>query len=134
MKRRRKQPAEAPKDWRIMLKARLVPNQAVLVEQDSVTRDVHVKVPTKRPGYLVPPISWVVRPPEFRTLVLDPVGAAVWSLCDETKTVEEIIDSFAVEYGLTFHEARVSVTNYAMQLLQRGALAVVMPEKGGGRR
>ena len=61
----------------------------------------------------------------FRSVVLDRIGRTVWDLCDGQRTVERVVEEFAGRYGLTFHEARVSVTTYLKELVQRGALVMV---------
>ena len=85
-----------------------------------------LRIPTRRPDWLVPPISWIVRPPAFRAIVLDPVGADFWTWCDGKTTVEQVVEKFAAKHNLTFHEARVSATNYLKELVRRGALAVTV--------
>lgn len=87
-----------------------------------------LSVATRRPRWLVPPLSWVVPLKPTRTLRLDPLGAQVWMLCDGERTVEAIVDEFARRHGLSFHEARVAVTGYLSQLVQRGALAMAMEQ------
>lgn len=111
-------------DWIPMLRARMIPNAAARVRSAASHAELSLEVPTRRPGWLVPPVSWLVRPPAFRTLTLDALGVEVWTLCDGRRTVEEVIESFAAASGLTFHEARLSVTAYLKSLLQKGALAV----------
>lgn len=109
-----------------MLRARMMPNVAARVEAGPANGELRMAIPTQQPTWLVPPISWIVRPPPFRTVILDPLGAEVWRLCDGTRTVESVIEAFATANGLTFHEARVAVTAYLKQLLQKGALAVAV--------
>jgi hypothetical protein len=111
-------------DWSAMLRARMIHNAAAQAKTGAQGGEWRIDVPTRRPGWLVPPISWIVRPPATRTLVLDAMGLDVWSLCNGERTVESIIEAFAAANGLTFHEARVSVTAYLKSLLQQGALAV----------
>ena len=62
-------------------------------------------------------------------MVLDRLGAEVWRLCDGKRTVEEVVDLFGERHALTFHESRVAVTLYLKALLQRGVLAIVIPEE-----
>ena len=109
--------------WRDMLAARPVRNQAANVTLAGDT--LSVSVPLRRPGFLVPPLSWIVRPGAARRLVLDTLGKQVWEQCDGQRTVEQIVDAMADAHGLTFHEARVATTNYLKQLVERGALAIV---------
>lgn len=113
--------------WRQMLDAVPLRNEAARELQDSANGGMVVAVPTVlKPWHRLPLVRWVVRVPEARELHLDPVGAAVWRACDGSRTVEDIILTFAVQYRLTFHESRVSVTTYLRSLIQRGALAVAL--------
>jgi len=66
---------------------------------------------------------------EKRTLRLDRLGSEVWDLCDGQRTGEGVVDDFAQRHRLTFHEARAAVTVYLKTLVQRGALALEMPEE-----
>ena len=111
-----------------MLLARPVPNAAARTEPRDGNR-LAVYVKTKRPAYLVPPLSWIVPHPEERCAVLDPIGVRVWTLCDGRRTVEHVVDAFAAQYGLTFHEGRVAVTEYLKRLIQRGVLAIVLADE-----
>lgn len=114
------------KTWKPMLQAVLVRNTAAKELSSTMDGSVELQIPAKKPGWAVPPVSWVVRPPEFKILKLDPVGSHLWKLIDDRKTTEELIEIFARKHFLTFHESRVSVTTYVKMLVQRGALAVVI--------
>ena len=114
--------------WRRMLTARPVHNQAARVvesEGDAVT----VYVRTIRPWYMVPPLSWIVPNRPERKAVLDRLGSQVWRACDGDRTVEAVIDAFAAEHGLTFHEARGAVTTYLKSLVKRSVLAMAITEE-----
>jgi hypothetical protein len=86
--------------------------------------EVRVSVALRRARWLVPPITWIIKPASEKTVRLDALGAEVWRLCDGRRTVEKIADEFARSHRLTFHEARVSVTSYISELMQRGALVM----------
>ncbi len=113
--------------WRRMLTARPVRNEAARLGQ-SGEGNVTVRVTKQRPWYLLPPLSWIVPFRRERAAALDRVGSRVWRLCDGERTVEGVIDEFASSYHLTFHEARVAVTGYLKELIQRGVLAISIPE------
>ncbi len=122
-------PAKAPQlkgNWYEMLTAVLHPNLKVTAEWDAGRTQLTLSVPTKKPGYVVPPISWVVRPPSHRSFILDPVAGDLWEWCDGQRSVEEVIELFARKHNLTFHESRVSVTNYLKELVKRGVFAVTI--------
>jgi len=108
-----------------MLEARPVRNAAAETVREA-SGELAIAVKRKRPRWHVPPLSWVVALKPTRTVRLDPLGAQVWELCDGERNVEAIVDAFALEHRLSFHEARVAVTGYLSQLVQRGALAVAM--------
>jgi len=110
-----------------MLLARPARNAAAQVEREA-SGEVALVVGRKLPRWHVPPLSWVVPMKPTRTLRLDPLGAQVWDMCDGERTVEAIVDAFAAEHGLSFHEARVAVTEYIGRLVRRGALAVALSE------
>ncbi|HMO49931.1 MAG TPA: PqqD family protein [Kiritimatiellia bacterium] len=109
-----------------MLASTLYRNLKVQAEWNDKRTQMILKVPTKRPSYLVPPISWVVKPPTHRSLYLDRIGADLWEWCDGRTTVEQVVEKFAAKHNLTFHESRVSATTYLKELVKRGALAVAI--------
>jgi len=111
-----------------MLEARPVRNAAADTVREP-SGDLGIAVKRKRPRWHVPPLSWVVSLKPTRTVRLDRVGSQVWGLCDGERTVEAIVDAFAAEHRLSFHEARVAVTGYLSQLVQRGALAISIPSR-----
>jgi hypothetical protein len=111
--------------WRKMLDATPVRNAAAEVAQEGPD-GLSITVKVKRPGYLVPPLSWVIHGKPTRTVKLDRLGAQVWNLCDGERTVEAVIDEFARLHRLSFHEARAAVTWYLRQLIQRGVLAIAV--------
>lgn len=85
-----------------------------------------VVVKTRKPNYIIPPISWFVPYRPEREITLDAIGSRLWRWCDGQRTVEDVIDLFKDAYDLSFHEARAAVVDYLRQLIQRGILAVMM--------
>lgn len=83
-----------------------------------------ITIRRRRPGWLAPPVSWLIRPALTATIELDALGATLWRDCDGRRNVEMIVVEFAQRHALTFHEARSAVTGYLKGLVQRGALAV----------
>jgi len=118
-------PNDGGGSWKNALPACPVHNLAADVRQDDEGK-VRVTVKARRPWFLVPPVSWIVRPRLTRTLSLDRIGSRVWNLCDGRRTIENIADEFASVYRLTFHEARASVTGYITDLVRRGALVITV--------
>lgn len=107
-----------------MLKSRPARNIAATIHRHG-DHELSITVRKRKPAYLVPPLTWVLRPKLQRTIALDQLGIEIWDLCDASRTVENIIDEFSGRHKLSFHEARVAVTEYLRRLVQRGALGVV---------
>ena len=114
--------------WKPMLRATPIRNADATATSgpDGV---MTIKVENERPKYLIPPISWILPYKPYRTTRLDGIGSFLWELCGKDQPVEAIIDEFATKYSLTFHEARVSVTGYLKDLIQRGILAIALDEE-----
>lgn len=115
---------EPSSNWRRMLQARVVRNTAARTERSADEAGVRISVPTQRPRWAIPPITWIVHLPERRIWVLDELGEEIWDACDGQRTVEEVVTLFAQQHGLTFHESRVSVTMQIRMLVRCGALAI----------
>ena len=86
-----------------------------------------VKVPMNRPGWLVPPLSWLLPFSENRRVRLDAIGTQVLQMCDGDDTVETIIEQFAIRNKLSFREAQLPVTQFLQQMTERGVIAIVGP-------
>jgi len=131
MKKRKQQRlspfSEENVSWRRLLESKPVRNSGIKFERSDNDADgmcVHIK--GKKPAFLIPPISWVIRPRLNKRMWIDKIGVQLWDLCDGTRTMEQVIDGFASTHRLTFHEARVSVTGYLKGLVERGVIAVVV--------
>jgi hypothetical protein len=111
-----------------MLRAVPTRNSAARVVENS-DNGITVYVKQRRPGYLVPPLSWIVPFSPEKRVTLDAIGTKIWRWCDGVLTVEGVVERFGDEYRLTFHEARAAVTGYLKQLLQRGVLAIVLQDQ-----
>lgn len=99
------------------------PNSAMKTERTA--EGLLVSVPMRRPGWLVPPLSWILPFSSVRRVQLDSAGSAVLDLCDGRRTVEQIIEAFAREHKLSFREAQLAVTEFLRQLVKRGIVAIV---------
>jgi hypothetical protein len=115
--------SERQVSWRKMLVAIPLQNHAARVHRET-NGTVVLSVPLRHPWWQFPPITWVIKLSTERICRLDETGTLLWDLCDGTRTVETIIEAFSVRYALTFHEARLSVTGYLKQLVQRSALVI----------
>jgi len=88
-----------------------------------------VSVPIRRPKYLVPPINWVLPFSKHRQVELEAAGAEIFRLCNGKRTVEGVIEKFAMDHKLSFREAQLPVGKFLTQLTERGLLAIVGLEK-----
>jgi len=113
--------------WKKMLQVIPVKNESARFEQVD-SSGIKVTVQKKKPKYLIPPLSWIIKMKLEKTIQLDEIGAFLLNLCDGKNTIENIIDSFAEQYQLSFHEARVSITDYIKSLMERGILAIASKE------
>jgi len=93
-----------------------------------------VSIPMKRPGWLVPPLSWMLPFSPHRRVKLDAVGYAVLKLCDGRRNVEMIIEEFAESNKLSFREAQLPVTQFLRQMTERGLIVIVGTDKKAGKR
>ncbi len=112
--------------WAGMLNSRPVRNDAA--EVNTTEKGLTITVDNKRPWFLFPPISWILRIPKKRSFALDDLGLSVWEWCDGETSVENIAERFAEKNELTFHEARVMVGSYLRLLSRRGAVVIVVTD------
>jgi hypothetical protein len=113
--------------WGSMMKAFPRWNAAAAVTE-SAQGTVIVKVKCRRPEFMKPPLSWIVPFKQEKSTELDRLGTEIWRMCDGSHRVDAIVDAFAASHRLTFHEARVAVSGHLKSLIQRGVLAIELPE------
>ncbi len=121
-------PADAAARWRRMLSTRLYRNRKAVVHREDAS-GCRIEVPNQRLKGLVPPVSWIIKPRPTRTVELDPLGSRIFMLCRDNTTVETVVDAFAKQMDLTFHESRVSVSQYIRYLVERGLLVLAVKEE-----
>jgi hypothetical protein len=100
-------------------------NRAVRASRHN--RTLILYVPVRKRWWMGPPLSWLPGV-EFRRekgVALDAMGEAVWSACDGDSTVEQIVDRFARQHKLRFHEARLHVMTFMQMLMQRNLIVLV---------
>ena len=129
-RRRAKPSAERQRAVGRLLSAVPCKNAAIKVEP--AAGGLLVSVPVRRPGWLVPPISWVLPWSPFRRIALDEPGSEVLNLCDGKRTVEEVVERFAQSHKLSFRESQIAVTQFLRELLRRGVVALVGVSTAGG--
>ena len=115
-----------PASWAGLLRARPVRNAAVEIERAET--GVYLRIANVRPAWHRAPVSWVVPWRSHKRLALDALGAEIWRRCDGKTAVLELVHDFAKEHRVTFHEARVAVSQYLRTLIERGLIAMA----GGG--
>lgn len=110
-----------------------VKNREVEVERNDENGTV-LRVPMRKGWYRRPPLTWVLPLSTYRRVQLDGLGKDVWEACDGRRSVEAIVDDFADRFKLTFHESRLTVTNFLRDLSRRALIALVQyREDGAGR-
>lgn len=107
-----------------LLAARPTANRALRLEDrgDGLT----LWVPIRRRWWMGPPLAWLL---PFRTekgVALDATGRQVFLACDGERTVEQIIDDFAEQHRMGFHDARGCVLTFLRSLAQRSLIALVV--------
>jgi len=75
--------------------------------------------------WMGPPLSWVLPYRDRRGTQLDANGRWVWEACDGDTSIERIVERFAADHVLRFHEARLLVMQFLEMLMQRRLVAVV---------
>jgi len=109
-----------------LLMSRPIRNEAVSVR--TVDNDELEITVYRKKTKLVVLLSKVFRLPETRRIILDKIGACVWTLCDGSKTVNDIIKVFSKKYSLGREKAERSLLVYLEQLLRRGLIAIAAPK------
>lgn len=107
-----------------LLDSRPTPNESVRAGESSV-HGLVLRVPLRKRWYMRPPVSWVLPVRDHRSLALDAIGREVWEMCDGRTTTEAIIERFSLRHYVSFHEARLSVTQYMQVLTRHGLIAMV---------
>lgn len=89
-------------------------------------------VPIQRRWWMSGPVGWLLPFRREKGIELDALGQQVWQACDGERRIEQIIEDFAREHQVRFHEARLSVMQFLRALMQRNLVALVVPEKAEG--
>ena len=89
-------------------------------------------IPLRKPAYLIRPLTWILPFSSVRRVELDRLGLSVFDLCDGLRTVEAIIEEFAIRHKLSFREAQLPVMQFLRELTNRGIVAIVGLDEGSG--
>jgi len=106
-----------------------VPHKNAAMKMERLRDGAMVSVPVRRPGWLIPPISWLLPWSDCRRVQLDRPGTEVLDLCDGRRTVEEVVERFSRTHKLSFREGQVAVTQFLSDLLRRGIVALAGTEE-----
>ena len=120
----KKNKEQAQIGWKDFLALTPTRNRAAEVGTDE-DGSFKVTIAVKKPWWFIPPVSWIVPMMSKRVVKLDPLGKMIWDACDDTRPVESLVDMLSESEGLTFHEARVAVTQHLRELVRRGVLVLV---------
>ena len=82
-------------------------------------------VPLQRRWWMAGPVSWCLPIRREKRLALDALGREVWTACDGEQTIEQIVEQFADRHALSFHEARLSVSQFLQMLVGRHLMVLV---------
>jgi hypothetical protein len=122
-KKGEKKPDNTQVGWHDFLLLVPMRNRAARIE-DEEDGSFAVTVSVKKPWWFIPPVKWIVPMGAKRVVKLDPLGKMIWNACDDKQRVEDLVDMIAASEGLTFHEARVAVTQHLRELVRRGVLVL----------
>ena len=111
------------------LDATPVRNPRLLVQKETNSRVALVapREMTKRPRWQR--MLFLLPGPREHTVELDQIGSLVWSLCDGSRSVREVILAVADRYQFARREAEVSVLAYFRSLGKRGFVGMKMGEE-----
>ena len=106
--------------------SRPIRNEAVSVKKND-NDELEITIHRKK-TISVAFLSKLFKLPETRKIILDKIGACVWTLCDGSKTVNDIIKVFSRKYSLGREKAERSLLVYLEQLVRRGLIAMAAPK------
>lgn len=104
----------------------LVPGANRAVREQSLGQSLVLWVPIRR-RWWTRALAWCLPLRSEKGVALDRVGSQVWCLCDGQRDVEQIIEAFADQHRLRFHESRVSVLAFLKSLVSRNLLVLAAP-------
>jgi len=107
-----------------LLTARPFVNRAAEILVDEEDRLV-LSVPVRKRWWNTGFMRWLLPTRRFKNFELDARGRLFLRLCDGERTVADIVEEFAREYGLSLLEARIAVAAFIELLLQKGVIALV---------
>jgi hypothetical protein len=100
-----------------------VPIRNVRAEVTREAERLKITVPLTYPS-AVRPLRRLLKLREKKTFELEGVGRAIFEKVDDARTIMEMVDWFADEHALSFHEARALVMGYLRTLTQKGLIVI----------
>ena len=110
-----------------VMKARPVRNNLIKWEE-SANSEISLVVPQKETLW-VKAVSKIFMLPRSRVVVLDEVGASVWTMCDGNNSIDTIVKALANRYKLTRKEAETSLMAYFRKLGKRGMVGFAVSKQ-----
>lgn len=98
-------------------------NQAV--RQETRGESLVLFVPLRERWWMTGPVSWWLPLRREKGVALDQLGTEVWRLCDGHRDLEKIIERFADQHRLGFHEARLTVMRFMRMLALRKLIVLI---------
>jgi hypothetical protein len=122
IKRFQKKTAAAPSKSEVM-RARPMRNP-VLTWGPDAKGDMVINVPLERKPWLSR-LGRLVPTPNVRHIILDDIGADVWSMCDGETSIDTIRRKIVEKYQMNNKEAEASLLEHLKQLAQRKLIVAV---------
>jgi hypothetical protein len=97
----------------------LIPGQNQAIRVDLCDQGLIVWTKIRRRWWMGPPLGWFLPFRSEKGVALDVLGREVFEACDGQRSLERIIEQFAVRHRLRFQEARISVTTFLRWLVER---------------
>lgn len=103
-----------------------VPVKNHAVRQETRGGALVLFVPLRERWWMRGPVSWWLPLRREKGVALDALGQKVWGLCDGQRDLEAIIEYFAKDHRLGFHEARLSVMRFMRMLAVRKLIVLAV--------
>jgi hypothetical protein len=101
----------------------VVPVRNASVQVDDQGDAAVVTVDLRYP-LLLRPLVPLLRMRQRKGYRLDGIGLAVWRRIDDRATLAELVDWFATEHRLSFHESRALLLGYLQTLVNNGLVVL----------
>ncbi|MBK1877193.1 hypothetical protein [Pelagicoccus mobilis] len=113
--------------WPDALKARIYLSRTIRDWDRKEDRSLVVEMPVKQRWYMNPFFSALFPFRQTKKIGIDPVGACILDRCIGGVSLESLIDWFAEEERLDFHESRLLVVGYLRTLMVQELVVIDHP-------